>query len=348
MADQFYWFNKPWMRLVQHLLFAAVSFYILLNIFKTGGQPVRVDFVYTGLFLATILPVVYLNLFWFLPALRKNRQWHWYFLSLAIVTAFFIWINLKLFESWSTVLLPDFFFISYYSWWEIGLFFVSFIIISSLLKLSKSWFAVTELQRKLLESEKQKVQVELKALKAQINPHFFFNTLNSIYSMTLDKDERLPATVLQLSDLMRYFLYEAKEDLVLLQKETEVLKDYIDLQKIRSNEKLQIEFNVDGKIENQKIAPLLLITFLENAFKHGAKGSTDSAFISIRLHAEENTINFRVENNKGVIDRVEKNDHKGLGLDNVKRRLELIYPGRHELTIQDIDDRFIVQLQLQL
>lgn len=340
--------NSKGMRIMQHILFVALSFFILLKIFKTGSSPEKIDFVYTALFLATILPIVYIHLYWLLPKLRSKNSLLTYLFPLLVLSAFFVWLNVQLFDHWSAKLFPGFFFISYYSWWEITLFFVVFIVITALLKLSKSWFAVTELQRKLLESEKQKVQVELKALKAQINPHFFFNTLNSIYSMTLDKDERLPATVLQLSGLMRYFLYEAKEDLVLLQKEKEVLKDYIDLQKIRSNEKLQIEFNVDGKIENQKIAPLLLITFLENAFKHGAKGSTDNTFISIRLHAEENTINFRVENNKGVIDRVEKNDHKGLGLDNVKRRLELMYPGKHELTIQNTDDRFIVQLQLQL
>ena len=108
------------------------------------------------------------------------------------------------------------------------------------MKLSKSWFVVSRLQRQLLETDKQRVQAELKALKAQINPHFFFNTLNSIYSMSLDKDERLPGTVLQLSELMRYFLYEAREDLVLLSKEIHVLNDYIALQKIRSDEKLKV------------------------------------------------------------------------------------------------------------
>jgi sensor histidine kinase YesM len=152
------------------------------------------------------------------------------------------------------------------------LFFTVYIIITMLLKLSKSWFQVSWLQKELLEKEKQKAEVELKALKAQINPHFFFNTLNSIYSMALDKDARLPGTVLQLSELMRYFIYGSKDNFIPLEKELTVVNDYIALQKIRSGKQLSIEINKQGDVIDQKIAPLLLITFLENSFKHGAKG----------------------------------------------------------------------------
>ncbi|MEJ0101249.1 MAG: histidine kinase [Bacteroidota bacterium] len=266
--------TSKWTRIVQHFLFVLASFFVLLNIFKINSKPVAVDFVYTSLFLATILPVVYLNLYWLLPKLQKPKSAIKYFFLLVCAVDIFLTINIELFNHWSAWLFPGYFFISYYTWWELALFFFAFVIITTLLKLSKSRFEVNELQRKLLESEKQRVQSELKALKAQINPHFFFNTLNSIYSMSLEKDERLPGTVLQLSELMRYFLYESKEDTVLLQKEIEVLKDYIALQKIRSDDKLVIDINIEGKITDQKIAPLLLITFLENAFKHGAKGDT--------------------------------------------------------------------------
>ena len=227
-------------------------------------------------------------------------------------------------------------------------FLLVYIIITSLLKLSKSWFLVSGLQKELLEKEKQKTEVELKALKAQINPHFFFNTLNSIYSMALDKDERLPGTVLQLSDLMRYFLYESKDNFVPLEKELAVADNYIALQKIRSGEQLSIEIIKQGEVNGQKIAPLLLITFLENAFKHGAKGSSGNTFIRIDIKVEKNKLNFTVENNKGLIDEVNTGDHNGLGLENVKRQLELLYPGKHLLNIKDQSDRFVVGLQLSL
>jgi sensor histidine kinase YesM len=340
--------NNKGIHIAQHVIFVLLSFFILLNIFRTSNPPVRVDYVYTALFLATILPVVYLHLYWLLAKLRRKNTLIIYVIPVLLVTAFFIWINLRLFDNWSVKLFPGFFFISYYKWWEIALFFFVFISVTTLLKLSKSWFVVNRLQRQLLETDKQRVQAELKALKAQVNPHFFFNTLNSIYSMSLDKDERLPGTILQLSGLMRYFLYESREDLVPLSKEIQVLKDYIALQKIRSDEKLEITTEMEEHPGEQRIAPLLLITFVENAFKHGAKGSTGNAFIKIKLTTDQNTINFRVENNKGIIDKAGKDDHGGLGLDIVRRRLELIYPQRHKLLIENSDQTFLARLQLQL
>lgn len=348
MKKQVYWFNNLGIRIALHVLFIAFSFYILLHVFKAGSTPERVDFIYTALFLATVLPAVYGNLVICLPRLARNAKWHWYIISVLALIFLFTWLHISFFESWSARLFPQYFFISYYTWWEIGLFIAAFIAITSLLKLSKSWFVVTDLNNKLLESEKQKVQIELKALKAQINPHFFFNTLNSIYSMALDKDQRLPGTVLQLSDLMRYFLYESKEDLVPLKKELQVLRDYMALQKIRSNEKLKVEVNITGEAGQQKIAPLLLITFLENAFKHGAKGSTGEAFIRMNMEVKEHRLAFVLENNKGVIDHVENGENRGMGLENVKRRLELIYPGKHDLRVEHIGDLFIVHLQLPL
>ena len=348
MANKRFNENSKVMRILQHILFVVLAFFILLNIFKFSSPPSAVDYLYTTLFLATILPVVYFHLYWLLPKLRTGVSLFYYLIPLVMITAFFVWINLALFNQWSAWLFPGFYFISYYAWWEIALFFIAFISITTLLKLSKSWFVVNQLQRELLEKEKQRVHEELKALKAQINPHFFFNTLNSIYSMSLDKDERLPGTVLQLSELMRYFLYESKEDLVPLSKEIQVLKDYIALQKIRSNDQLRVKTLVENDIKQEKIAPLMLITFLENAFKHGAKGETGTSFIDLVISLNHNLLNFSLENNKGTVDLVEKTDHKGLGLENVKRRLELIYPGKHELLIQDKGNSFAVNLQLQL
>jgi LytS/YehU family sensor histidine kinase len=190
--------------------------------------------------------------------------------------------------------------------------------------------------------------MELKALKSQINPHFFFNTLNGIYSMSLEKDERLPQTVLQLSHLMRYLLYEAKEDMVPLEKEWQVLQDYISLQKIRSDNNLYIEQKLEGEIKDQKIAPLLLITFMENAFKHGTRTSIGNASMSLWVRVNGPDFNFMLKNRKLGTNEIIESDHKGLGLENVKRRLELIYPGKHQLTISEDPQHFIVNLHLNI
>ena len=344
-----YWeLNHPFFRILQHLVFWVLSFILFLHLFKTGNNPEKVDYIYTALFQLTLLPAVYLNLELLLPKLGNRKRILFYLVSLAIVVALFSWINFNFFAEWSGKLLPNYFFISYFTFKEIAFFFISYIIITSLLKLSRSWFWVSELEKELLEKEKQKTEVELKALKAQINPHFFFNTLNSIYSMALDKDERLPNTVLQLSDLMRYFLYESKDNFIPLEKELEVINNYIALQKIRSDSQLNIEINITGQVNGQRIAPLLLITFLENAFKHGVKGRSGRSFIRLEIAIEKNKLLFSVENNKGTVDEIKTGDHGGLGLGNVKRQLELLYPAKHVLTIKNLNNSFTVQLHLSL
>ncbi len=348
MKKKYWELNHPILRIIQHLAFWVLSFFVFLYLFKTGAKPEKIDYVYTILFQLTLLPAVYINIELLLPSLGNKKRILFYLLSLIVLIILFSWINYNFFDNWSAKVFPDYFFISYFTFREIVLFFIVYIIITMLLKLSKSWFLVSWLQKELLEKEKQKTVVELKALKAQINPHFFFNTLNSIYSMALDKDDRLPGTVLQLSDLMRYFLYVSRDNFIPLEKDLTVVKEYIALQKLRSNAQLDIETKISGEISDQQIAPLLLITFLENAFKHGAKGSSGNTFIKLDIKVEKNKLNFTLENNKGIIDEVNTGDHNGLGLENVKRQLELLYPGKHLLNIKDEQDRFVVALQLSL
>jgi len=346
--EKHHWFQRPLPRLAQHLAFWVLSYFVFLQLFKTGTKPEKIDYIYTALFQVTVLPAVYLNLYWLFPRLANARRWPLYLVAVVSLIAVFTWLNRVFFQDWSKYILPDYFFISYFTWWEISLFFVVYLSITSLLKLSKSWFAISELRRQLLAIEKEKVQIELKALKAQINPHFFFNTLNGIYSMSLARDERLPATVLQLSQLMRYFLYESVADLVPLEREWQMFQDYISLQKLRSTPNLDLQQQVEGEIRNQSIAPLLLIIFLENAFKHGAPVSNQSAYIRIGMRVHGNNFQFQIENTKGQVDDVEPGAWKGMGLENVRRRLSLLYPGRHTLDIRDANERFIVNLHLQL
>src|SRR6186713_63939 len=238
MKKKYWELNHPILRIIQHLAFWVLSFFVFLYLFKTGAKPEKIDYVYTILFQLTLLPTVYINIELLLPKLGNRKRILFYLLSLIVLIILFAWINYNFFDKWSAKVFPDYFFISYFTFREVVLFFTVYIIITMLLKLSKSWFQVSWLQKELLEKEKQKAEVELKALKAQINPHFFFNTLNSIYSMALDKDERLPGAILQLSNLMRYFLYESRDNFVPLEKELSVADNYISLQRIRSGDKL--------------------------------------------------------------------------------------------------------------
>ena len=198
--------------------------------------------------------------------------------------------------------------------------------------------------RKQKELEKEKIIAELSFLKSQINPHFLFNTLNDIYTLTYQKSNVAPDALLKLSDLLRYMIKDSGDDQSLLEKEVAYLNNVIELHSIGQKGAVYIDFSVDGTIGNQKIAPLILINFIENAFKHGV--ADDPAHpIKITLFSDLSAVTFSVVNKKNTSIK----DHTGgIGLSNVRRRLELIYPGKHQLEITNQEDIFNIELKIEL
>jgi len=333
-------------RLVQHILFWLVSYYVLLNLFTPSGKIEKIDIIYTALFLATIFPGIYTNLSILIPRYLSRKRYFVYGILLAITTLATAGFNLLFFDKWVSYILPGYYFISYYEFFDIVKFVVTFIGITSLLKLSKGWFELSEAKHRLSQLQKEKAETELKALKGQINPHFLFNSLNSIYSLALSHSEKTPEIVLKLSDIMRYIIYEANVDRVKLTKEIQYLKDYIEMQKLRTDNRATITFEITGDPENVRIAPLLFFPLIENSFKHGIKGATSQSFVFIKLQTTDEFVTLTVENNKGITDDVEKKEYKGIGLANVKKRLEMIYPGAHQLKITDGEETFKVELTI--
>jgi sensor histidine kinase YesM len=191
--------------------------------------------------------------------------------------------------------------------------------------------------------ESKKIKAELSLLKSQINPHFFFNTLNNLYGLTVEKSDDAPDVVLKLSDMMRYTIYMGKEDLVPLKDEVDYLKNYIELHKIRYQKTVDIQF-VYSNISNYKIAPLLYIIALENAFKHGVEKLTENAYIHININTDKGNICFEIENN---FENLEKKQGNGIGLDNLKQRLKLLYPKKHELIIKNTNSVYKLSLNLE-
>jgi two-component system, LytTR family, sensor kinase len=217
---------------------------------------------------------------------------------------------------------------------------------STILKIITDWFRSQEERRNLLT---QNMQSELRFLRSQINPHFLFNTLNSLYALTLKKSEKAPEIVLKLSEIMRYMLYECNERRVFLNKEIQYIRNHLDLEKLRLQRNMDITFVVDGEVSDQQIAPLMFIPFLENAFKHGLSNHISDGFCHIRLKIEAETVVFFIENSKP--DRIPKSNHPqvgGIGLSNIKQRLALLYPNNHELLITDAPDIYQVNLTLSL
>lgn len=194
---------------------------------------------------------------------------------------------------------------------------------------------------KTLEAEKEKAELAL--LKSQVNPHFFFNTLNNLHSLTVKQSAEAPEVILKLSEMMRYTIYEGSKERVTLAEELNYLTHYIDLHKLRYHRIVNIEFNSDIQ-DDAPVAPLLFIVILENALKHGVESLSESAYLKMVLTSTDQVIHFSVENNYNPS--VRKNEH-GIGLDNLRKRLDLIYPGSHELTIRDENGNFKVDLRLE-
>jgi LytS/YehU family sensor histidine kinase len=225
----------------------------------------------------------------------------------------------------------------------VGAFFTSltFIFLSTTVKFTIYWFRNERTQRDL---ENQRLTAELSFLKSQINPHFLFNSLNSIYSLAYQRSETTPDAILKLSEIMRYMLYECNDNKVSLEKELQYLQNYIDLQKIRFGEKAYIDFKISGRVDGQKIVPLLLIAFIENAFKHGVANNASSP-IQILIEVDDSRLHFFAQNKKHNNNR---DNQGGIGLINVTRRLDLLYPESYKLNIINQPDIYSVELQLSL
>lgn len=207
----------------------------------------------------------------------------------------------------------------------------------------QEWFKSEETKK---EMEHEKLNTELSLLKSQINPHFFFNTLNNIYSLAIVKSDETASSILKLSSIMRYVLTETDQKLVPLSNEIEFLQNYINLQSVRLTDKVKLNVELEGYGNNKQIAPLLFIAFVENAFKYGVS-TIERSEISIKLKTDGNKVIFFVRNN---IMQAAKNSsiNTGIGIVNVKRRLALLYPAKHTLNIEEKSNFYTVNLEIIL
>lgn len=208
------------------------------------------------------------------------------------------------------------------------------------------------LQTQSLQLQKNNLNLELSFLKSQINPHFLFNTLNAIYTKTVDVDEQAADLVLKLSDLMRYSLYESSKESVVLASEVGYIENYLDLERARFSDKVTINYQLEGNPAEYLIAPLLLVSFVENAFKHGTAKSKYASYVDLSIVLNNNTLHFRIKNNipqnSRLENRVRKENVGGFGLSNTSKRLQLLYPDKHKLSVQQTESEFSVDLELIL
>ncbi|MFV0593720.1 MAG: sensor histidine kinase [Draconibacterium sp.] len=328
-------------RIFQHLLFWCLSFLILTNVLKVSAEIKTIDLIYAAIFHIPIVTVVYINLRLLFPFFLERGRYILYALLIVLLVALGSGFYLMLFNKWIDYLFEGYYFIAFYGFWDISLYFIVYLFATSLLRLARGWFRLQE-----IETERNKA--ELKALRSQINPHFLFNSLNSIYSLARKNSKEVPEKIVQLSDLLRHIIYDSDGDFIPLEKEIEMIRNYITLQNLRTDEQHKIMLKVDGEVKEKVIAPMLILPFVENSFKHGLKGGADHAFVDILLTLTGHKLKLEVVNSKGKSVGNTDDRYRGIGIDNVRKRLEMLYPGKHSLKIADKGETFNVDLQIEI
>lgn len=288
--------------------------------------------------------ISYLNYFYFIPAFLIRKQIGRFLAAFAISFGLISWLRLRI---ESLVFGNTYGHAQHLARTQLvaqmiisNLFIVLFV---GLLRFASDWL---ELDSRRRELETEKLSAELIFLKAQVNPHFFFNTLNNLYYLATIKSDITPQVISKLSEVMRYMIYDSNHEKVELVKEIEYMQHYIGLERLRLQEGVPLEFEVAGRTDIL-ITPLILIAFLENAFKHGVGNGNDQSWIKARLKVDEARLTFRIGNSKPGSATI-PTEGEGIGLKNVKRRLELSYPGSYTLDIEDLEDCFFVDLTIDL
>jgi sensor histidine kinase YesM len=232
--------------------------------------------------------------------------------------------------------------------WFCLLFFTGYSLTPCLLLLAARLFKVHFEKMKERETlSRETADVEFKLLKAQVHPHFLFNTLNNIYSFALYKSPMAGELLSELSDMMRYMIYDCEASLMPLEKELKMLNGYIGLEKARYGDRLDMQVKMEGDFHNWRIAPLLMIPLIENCFKHGVSQMLQQPWVKLRILAHENTLDFQLSNSKPSTG-TPANGKNGIGLKNIKKRLELLYHGQYELNIDPTSDSFSVRMLVPL
>ncbi|MDP2337666.1 MAG: histidine kinase [Bacteroidota bacterium] len=338
-----------WIKVPLTVLFLVLLGYVVLEAVKPDGNKEDVaafveyflkNFMYVVVFHLTIIAAVYYNLKVLIARFLNRSLFAVYLLyvgGLVLLTAL---LNYALFNFFIDKLFPNLFYISYFRVWELILILIAYLIFTGVL------FLIWQYTQMLIE-KRDAARNELSALKAQINPHFLFNNLNTVYSMASKNDERTAEVVLKLSDFLRYVLYDTSSETIPLEKEVDIIQTYVGLQKERVNPELtQVILTTEGNFEGVNIAPLLLLPLAENCFKHGT--GKDQGIIQIFIGFDGKQLLFKTENKIALCEKTNGEENGGIGIRNVEKRLHLIYRNRHSLEYEEKDGVFRLEMKIDL
>lgn len=332
---------------LHHILFWSVYFVIWIRIYADFYKDLSDLYKVTGVYALAHAVIFYLTQYLLFPNLLKKRKVMYFilaFLGLLLLTTALMFVSILLILdipfSGSDKIVSTLPFL-------IGMF-ASNIFMPSVLISIKAMLDYIRGQRKAQKLENQRLESELQYLKSQVNPHFLFNTINSVYVLIRQDPELASATLIKLSDLLRAQLYDFSSNFVPVEKEMEYLNNYIDLEKIRKGNRVQVIAEKDHQLSGFQIAPFVLLAFLENCFKHVSSQTGQHQLISFSAKREQDHFYARFYNTTDPNEDKNAGKQGGIGLQNVKRRLELLYPGKHDLSINEQPESFEVLLSLKI
>ena len=341
------------LKIVGHITFWVLSIAFISLIFYFYDENLNTNLVLKAFITNVGFAIaVYFNLYFLVPKFLKHKKYIFYiFWLLVLLTITSLLVQFLFIYPLHSLFGESNQFNSFNSNLHSAYFFsiLVYVILTSFLKFIKEWLAIQDLNLKLAKSEQQKLEAELKTLKGQLNPHFLFNSLNNIYSLSIINSDKVPELILKLSDLMRHIIYETKENYISLEKEIDFVDNFVALQKIRTSDKPKISYLLNGDIPSGKVAPLLFEPFIDNAFKHGLPKHDNSDFITIKFDFNEpEYFIFQLKNNFEQSDSW-NSKNSGIGIENVKQRLKYLYnSNEYELTINKKNKIFSVLLKLKL
>jgi len=336
-------------KILSHVVF-WIAWVALNTVFLGSAEDTYLRQFYTELYeLPEKIIVVYLNLYWLIPLFLLKRKYLAYGCSLFVLLFSMAVIMRAIYvEFLAAKFYPETAKLSFFNAYRIFKYIIynldAIVLITTGIRLFKYWYQQQSLNNDLVQ---EKLTAELGYLKGQLHPHFLFNTLNNVYSLCLDKSDLAPEIVLKLSELLSYMLYESDREKIELSKEVIHIKSYLELEKLRYGDRLNISFSQSGDVSNQQIAPLIMMPFIENAFKHGFNEDLNNIWITIDIKVKHDTLYLKVQNSTNR--QIQPGSiSSGIGLQNISRRLALLYPDKYLLEIFPDSEYFEVDLKISL
>jgi sensor histidine kinase YesM len=331
-----------------HILFWIGVLVYTTTTFGGFGEDLLNEFYAQLSFLPIVMAATYFTIYLLIPKLLLKKKYTLFIIAF-LVSAVIFALMIRTLNYY--FVMPNFFpdLLPYYTILDTGILFTLFwlysiVTFAAAIMLVIYWYEHQKIEQSLAED---KLEAELKFLKAQIHPHFLFNTLNNLYVLTKKKTDEAPELLLKLSEILRYMLYECESTTVPLKKEINIIEHYIALERLRHGSDLSCTFKKEGESFGLPVAPMLLLPFVENGFKHGVSKMADQKWIHITLLYKDGLLRFVVENSKVPVNGTTVNNaDEGIGLKNVRRRLELLYPDVHTLRIFDNTDHYTVVLEI--